>query len=151
MGMGRGPGFRAAAVVAMLLGVSAGVGAHHSFAMYDMTKTETLTGRLARFVPGANHAQIYFELVDADGTPVPGDDGKPVVWGVEMGPAAQVARQGITVKDFPPGTILTVTLHPLRNGNAFGSLDGAIVKCGMEMPAGGCTAETGEVIAGRNN
>jgi hypothetical protein len=142
---------RLAAAVAMLTGLSAGVAAHHSFAMYDMSKTETLTGRLARFVPGANHAQIYFELIGADGAPVRDAGGQPVVWGVEMGPAAQVARQGITVKDFPPGTIMTVTLHPLRNGNAFGSLDGAIIKCGMEMPAGGCTAETGEVIAGRNN
>jgi len=119
--------------------------------MYDMTKTATFTGKVVRFVPGANHAQIYFELVQSDGTPAPGDDGKSVVWGVEMGPAAQVARQGITVKGFPPGTFMTVTLHPERNGNTFGSLDGAIIRCGMEMPAGGCTPETGEVIAGRNN
>jgi len=139
------------AVVAMLAGLAVAGEAHHSFAMYDMARTETLTGRLARFVPGANHAQIYFELVDAKGETVRGDDGQPVVWGVEMGPAAQVARQGITVKAFPRGTIMTVTLHPLRDGNAFGSLDGAIIKCGMEWPAGGCTAETGEVIAGRNN
>src|SRR5688572_14456272 len=41
--------------------------AHHSFAMYDMTQTKSATGRLIRFVPGANHAQLHFELIDADG------------------------------------------------------------------------------------
>src|SRR5690606_2705989 len=55
--------------------------AHHSFAMYDRGKTETLTGRLTRFIPGANHAQLHFELIDADGEPVLGDDGEPVTWG----------------------------------------------------------------------
>src|ERR1700681_2599837 len=41
--------------------------AHHSFAMYDQTKTITLTGRLTRFVLGANHAQLLFELLGPDG------------------------------------------------------------------------------------
>ena len=36
--------------------------AHHSFAMYDQTKQETYTGKLIRFIPGANHAQLLFEL-----------------------------------------------------------------------------------------
>ena len=33
--------------------------AHHSFAMYDQTKTKTLTGKLTRFVLGANHAPAH--------------------------------------------------------------------------------------------
>ncbi|HEX6997135.1 MAG TPA: DUF6152 family protein [Gammaproteobacteria bacterium] len=122
--------------------------AHHSFAMYDVTKTVTLTGRLTRFVPGANHAQLLFELVDEKGETILGEDGKPVVWGVETAPAARIARQGVTVKAFPVGTIISVTLNPLRDGRNFGALaNGArIVKCGMEMPEGGCTPETGEVF-----
>ena len=43
--------------------------AHHSFAMYDQTKQETYTGKLVRFIPGANHAQLLFEIVDAEGKP----------------------------------------------------------------------------------
>jgi hypothetical protein len=45
---------------------------HHSFAMYDRTRTETLTGKLTRFIPGANHAQIIFELIGPDGEAVLG-------------------------------------------------------------------------------
>ncbi len=118
--------------------------AHHSFAMYDQSTVEVLTGRLTRFIPGANHAQLIFELVDESGEPVIGDDGKPVVWGVETGPAARVAQDGVTVDGFPPGTIMTVSLNPLRDGRTFGVLAGAIIRCGDTVPAGGCNEETGE-------
>ena len=44
--------------------------AHHSFAMYDQAQVKTLTGKLTRYIPGANHAQMIFELLEADGTPM---------------------------------------------------------------------------------
>ena len=121
--------------------------AHHSFAMYDTTKSKTLTGMLTRFLPGANHAQLLFTLVDENGRGIIGEDGRPIVWGVETGPAGMIARQGVTVESFPAGTIMTVTLNPLKDGRNFGSLargDG-IINCGMQMPEGGCTEETGKV------
>ena len=65
--------------------------AHHSFAMYDMTASKTMTGKLTRFIPGSNHAQLIFEVIGADGKPEM-QDGKPVVWGVETGSAAAMAR-----------------------------------------------------------
>lgn len=136
----------------LLVGAFDLASAHHSFAMYDRQKTETFTGRLTRFIPGANHAQLIFELVGADGETLKGDDGKPVVWGVETGPAGIIARQGVTVDNFPLGTIITVSLNPLRDGRNFGVLtDSGIVKCGAELPEGGCTPETGEVFTPGNN
>jgi hypothetical protein len=135
------------AVVAGLC-AAASAHAHHSFAMYDQTKQETHTGRLVRFIPGANHAQLLFEIVDADGKPAVGADGKPITWGVELGPAAAIAKQGVTVESFPLGTVITVTLNPLRNGKTFGAMaqGGRLIRCGKEIPAGGCTAETGETF-----
>src|SRR5262245_64359385 len=56
--------------------------AHHSFAMYDQTVTKTLSGKLTRYVPGANHAQLLFVVVDNDGHAVM-KDGKPMQFGVE--------------------------------------------------------------------
>lgn len=138
---------RCAVVAAIAIAgfMSVPVRAHHSFAMYDQTKTTTLTGKLTRFIPGANHAQLIFALIDADGKTVV-ENGKPVQWGVETGPAATIARQGITVKSFPVGTVFTVTLYPLRDGRTFGALAGLLIKCGMALPEGGCTEETGEVL-----
>jgi hypothetical protein len=127
--------------------------AHHSFAMYDQSQSKTLTGKLTRFIPGANHAQMIFELLEADGTPVVDVAGKPVLWGVETGPAARIAQQGVTPKNFPAGTIVTVTLNPLRNGKPFGAMPNGtpIVHCGTTMPQGGCTAETGKTYLGQND
>ena len=63
--------------------------AHHSFAMYDQTKTVTLTGVLTRFVAQANHAEIHFVPLGPNGKPLRGNDGKPITWGVEMAGAAR--------------------------------------------------------------
>ena len=127
--------------------------AHHSFAMYDQTKQETYSGKLVRFIPGANHAQLLFEIVGADGKPQAGADGKPITWGVELPPAATIAKQGVTVESFPLGTYVTVTLNPLRNGKTFGALaQGArLIRCGAALPAGGCTADTGQLFLESRN
>jgi hypothetical protein len=119
--------------------------AHHSFAMYDMAQTKNATGKLIRFVPGANHAQLHFELIDADGKTMM-RDGKPAVMGVEMASAAQLARQGVTVDSFPIGTIISVAYHPLRDGRPLGALAGELIKCGTTLPKGGCTKATGQLF-----
>ena len=138
-----------AAVAVALALISFSAAGHHSFAMYDLNQERTLTGKLTRFIPGANHAQLVFELVDDNGESVVGADGNPETWNVEMGPASRIANQGITVKSFPLGSVITVTLNPLRNGRPMGALAGPVLKCGMELPAGGCTADTGESFGGR--
>ena len=124
--------------------------AHHSFAMYDMQKSESMTGKLTRFIPGGNHAQLVFEVLGNDGKPLM-KDGKKVIWGVETGSAANIARNGITVESFPVGTIIGVTLHPLRDGRPFGAVGGPIVHCGTTMPAGGCTEKTGKAFGAPAN
>ena len=108
--------------------------AHHSFAMYDQTKTAVLTGVAYQFVAQANHAEIHFYLIGPDGKLVKDKDGKNADWGVEMAGAAAVAAQGITAASFPVGTIFSVKLNPLRDGSNFGSRVGAIAKCPWKTP-----------------
>jgi len=74
---------RAWMIAGLLAFVSAGLCitpalAHHSFAMYDQTKTVTLTGVAHQFVAQANHAELHFYLVGADGKLTKGADGKYV-------------------------------------------------------------------------
>jgi hypothetical protein len=124
---------------------------HHSFAMYDQSKTITWTGVMTRFVAQANHAEIHFVPLGADGKPLRGSDGKPVQWGVEMAGAAAVAEQGITAASFPAGTIFSVKLNPLRDGSNFGSRVGAIAKCPSgKAPAAGkhCDSVEGNTLLG---
>jgi hypothetical protein len=108
--------------------------AHHSFAMYDQTKTTVLTGVAYQFVAQANHAEIHFYVVGPDGKLVKDKDGKNADWGVEMAGAAAVAQQGITADSFKVGTIFSVKLNPLRDGSNFGSRVGAIAKCPWKTP-----------------
>jgi uncharacterized protein DUF6152 len=125
--------------------------AHHSFAMYDQSKTVTWTGVMTRFVAQANHAEMHFVPLGPDGKPMRGPDGKPITWGVEMAGAAAVAEQGITAASFPAGTIFSVRLNPLRDGSNFGSRFGAIAKCPAgKAPAAGkhCDSVEGSTLLG---
>jgi hypothetical protein len=131
----------------VLLVMAAPALSHHSFAMYDQTTTKTMTGKLTRYVPGANHAQLLFVVVDNDGNVVT-KDSKPVQWGVETGSAAAMSRLGVAPATFPEGTFFTVKLFPLRDGRNFGALAGMLIQCGNAMPKGGCTVETGKRLVG---
>jgi hypothetical protein len=102
---------------------------HHSFAMYDQTKTVVMTGVMKQFVPQANHAELHFYLVANDRKGIAQKDGKNVEWGVEMAGSAALAQQGITATSFATGTLFSVKLNPLRDGSNFGSRTGAIAKC----------------------
>ena len=87
--------------------------AHHSFAAYNMDVTKVFTGVVTRVNPDANHLQIFFAPMNDERKNVLRDgENKPVIWAVEMGGSAQMAREGVTVASFPPGTIFSVGLHP---------------------------------------
>ena len=126
---------------ARLAAVAAGVVAapalaHHSFAMYDQTKTLTLTGVATQFIAQANHAELHFFLVGPDGKLVKDKDGKNLDYGVELAGAAAMAQQGITGESFPAGTIFSIKVNPMRDGSNFGSRAGgtAIAKCPWKVP-----------------
>ena len=89
--------------------------------MYDMRAIKVFTGVVTRVDPAANHLQMYFAPMNADRKNVERDaKGEPIVWTVEMGQAGQMAKQGISVNTFPPGTVFSVGLHPLRSGQPAG-------------------------------
>ncbi len=104
--------------------------------MYDQTKTLTFTGVTTQFIGQANHAELHFYVIGADGKLQKDPAGKPVDYGVEMMGAAAMAQQGITAASFPAGTIFSVKINPMRDGSNFGSRAGAtpVVKCPWKTP-----------------
>jgi len=110
--------------------------AHHSFSIFDGEVTKVFTGVVTRVNPDANHLQIFFAPMNEERKNVERDaNGKPVVWAVEMAGSAQSARDGISVSTFPPGTIFSVALHPLRSGEPAGSREGtAMFRCPDKTP-----------------
>ena len=151
----------AVALASLAVGLETIVSAHHSFAMYDQNKTVTLTGVMKQFVPQANHAELHFILLAPDHKALAkGADGKYVEWGVEMAGTAAIAQQGITATSFPPGTVFSVHLNPLRDGSNFGARVGALAKCPTDSatnkpklpePGKHCDSVMGMTLTGGTN
>jgi Family of unknown function (DUF6152) len=82
--------------------------AHHSGAMFEEKKEPTLTGVVKEFQFTNPHSWL---LVD-----VKGPDGKVTTWGFEAEGPSSMTRAGIRLKDFAPGTALTITGRPMKDG-----------------------------------
>jgi hypothetical protein len=82
--------------------------AHHSGAMFDDKQEVTLTGVVKEFQYTNPHSWL---LVD-----VKGADGKVTTWGFEAEGPSTLLRAGIRKSDFAPGTQITITGHPMRDG-----------------------------------
>jgi len=88
--------------------------AHHSFSMFDMKKDMTVTGTVKDFQWTNPH--IWVQVL------VKGEDGKTVEWSIEGNSPSVLSRQGWTKRSLKAGDSITVTMHPLRDGGAGGSL-----------------------------
>ena len=109
--------------------------AHHSFAMYDRNVTYVLTGVVTSINPDPSHLQLLFvPLNDARSALMRDDHDERIVWNVEMEGSAASAREGITASNFPRGTVISVALNPLRNGEPGGSRVGAMFRCPQDKP-----------------
>jgi len=82
--------------------------AHHSAAMFDDKKTISVQGVVKEFQLTNPHSWL---LVD-----VTGKDGKVTTWGFEAEGPSTLRRAGIRPSDLRPGTKLTITGHPMKDG-----------------------------------
>ena len=89
--------------------------------MFDRTATRVFTGVVSHVEPGPDHLQIFFAPLTEQRDGVERDEqGKPILWSLEMTGAASVAKYGITVPGFAPGTVFSGALHPARDGGHAG-------------------------------
>lgn len=108
-----------------LLAVALPVAAHHSFSMFDMKQEMTLSGEIKDYQWTNPH--IWVQLL------VTGDDGKVVEWSLEGNSPSTLSRQGWSKRSIVAGDKVTITFHPLRDGQPGGSLmkivreDGTVV------------------------
>ena len=82
--------------------------AHHSATMFDDKKTITVEGVVKEFQYTNPHSWL---LVD-----VKNDDGSVTTWGFEAEGPSTLTRAGIRKSDFAPGTAITITGNPMRDG-----------------------------------
>jgi hypothetical protein len=82
--------------------------AHHSAVMFDDAKEITVSGTVKEFQYTNPHSWL---LVD-----VKNDDGSVTTWGFEAEGPSTLMRAGIRKSDFAPGTAITITGNPMRDG-----------------------------------
>ena len=82
--------------------------AHHSMAMFDMTKTVAVTGKVKEFQWTNPHC--YIQLIAKDGKE----------WSMEMGAPMYLYSNGWRPKSVKPGDTIVVRVYPLRDGKPGG-------------------------------
>lgn len=109
--------------------------AHHSYSMYDGAVYKVITGVIVRIVPNAAHFEMHIvPLNEARDALVRDESGDPQIWVVQMERAREAAEQGINRETFPQGTVLSIGLHPRRDGVPAGDRgDAGLYRC----PEGG--------------
>jgi hypothetical protein len=127
--------FTGTTAAAIAVAAAATLAAHHSFAMYDQSVTYVFTGVVERLNPDGAHMQIAFVPLNEKRDALVRDaEGKPATWLVEMGGSAAMAREGITATSFARGTVFSVGLMPLRNGQRAGARVDGLFQCPKGTP-----------------
>jgi Family of unknown function (DUF6152) len=104
--------------------------AHHSYAMFDASKTVTIEGTVKKFQWTNPHSLIFVTVTDASGLSAD--------WAIEHGSPAGLARQGWTPKTLTPGMQVKVVVHPLTDGKPGGQFLAVTLPDGKQLgdPAG---------------
>jgi len=99
--------------------------AHHSFAMFDLTKTVVLKGVVKEFQWTNPHAWLEID--------VPGESGALDLWGVEFNSPNNLSRAGWKRTMMKPGDKVMITIAPLRDGKKGGLFLQAVLADGKTM------------------
>ncbi len=102
----------AASLVACLAALCGPALAHHGVAGYDMTKTVTLHGTVAKFEWSNPHVVTY---VDAKN-----DAGEMQHWTIEFAAPVHMVRAGWDKNAMKAGDDIVIDTHPSKNGAPVG-------------------------------
>lgn len=99
----------------LLLGAACGLllfsvqsSAHHSAVMFDDQAEVTVTGVVREFQYTNPHSWLLIDVTN--------DDGSVTTWGFEAEGPSTLMRAGIRKSDFSPGTEVTITGNPMKDG-----------------------------------
>lgn len=108
--------------------------AHHSGAMFDLSKKVVIQGTIVDFNWTNPHTNFKVEVLNKDGT--------RSVWAVEMNSPNNLVRVGWRRNTIKPGDKVTVTVRPLRDGTPGGQYVSIILPDGKFL--GGEQKRNGE-------
>jgi hypothetical protein len=101
--------------------------AHHSFAMFDLTKKIELHGVVKEFQWTNPHTWIQLIVTD--------ENGVETEWSLEGAPVNMLVRSGWKSTSLKPGDVITVTGSPLVDGRPGATYDVIVFADGTELRA----------------
>lgn len=107
--------------------------AHHSYAMFDRSKTIVLSGAVKSVQMINPHSWLQIVVLD--------DQGKSITWSLEMGPPRTLVRDGWAPGAVQAGDPVTLKIHPMRDGTHAGQLVNTKLASGKTIGGGGPEAE----------
>jgi len=99
--------------------------AHHSFAMFDASKTMTVEGTVKEFHWTNPHSWIFLTVADTKG--------QSAEWAIEMGSPPGLLRQGWEPKTLTPGMKVKVLIRPLKDGKVGGQFLAVTLPDGKQL------------------
>jgi hypothetical protein len=100
-----------AAVLACSVGV-APVSAHHSFGLFDMSKSSEIDGTVIKLEWSNPHCWLFVMVASPDST--------QTSYGFEMTSVGEMSRRGWTKTALKPGDKVKVKFHPVRDSRPAG-------------------------------
>jgi hypothetical protein len=119
--------FKAMSLTAVaMVALTAPAFAHHSFAMFDATKTVTLQGTVKEFEWTNPHSWLRVNVTDEK-------SGKPLLWALELSSPARLVTMGMKSDSVHPGDQVSVTFHPMKDGTRGGQFIQATLPGGKQV------------------
>jgi Family of unknown function (DUF6152) len=87
--------------------------AHHSFTMFDNSKTVVITGVIKDFQWTNPHTWTWIDVTN--------DQGVTETWGIEGMSPNYLGRRGWSKDSLKPGDKVSITIFPLKNGEKGGT------------------------------
>jgi hypothetical protein len=102
--------------------------AHHTFAMFDASRSVTLHGVVKEFRWKNPHVFIQL-LASGEGSVAPGE------WSIEMASPEHLARAGWKPGALKSGDKITLVIHAMRDGSMGGQFVSGIAEDGTPLGA----------------
>ncbi len=109
------------------LAVGAPTLAHHSYSMFDLSKSVEVQGTVKKFNWTNPHSWVVLLVKDANGNEVEAP--------IAMNGPGYLVRNGWKRESLKPGDVVTATVYPLRDGSPGGDLIKVVFADGRVLSA----------------
>jgi hypothetical protein len=124
---------RAVILVSLIAGGTTLALAHHAYSAFNMATERVVTGIIKKVDWTNPHTWIWIDVAN--------EQGVVETWGIEGMSPNYLARRGWSRSTIKQGDKLTITFHPMKNGDHGGSFMTAKLPDGKPLVMGGAITD----------